>query len=298
MIKKVLSFLVVRPLWWLCKLVLKITAILVLVILAILATSNIWIPRALKSVVYRNSGFPTTIEKSKGTLFEGRVDLRDLQIKNPYPMFQHNEFININKVVADVDMSTILSRNICFEEVILDLESITLVKNSDGQSNVSYFVENFKKKFGTNDNNTSNKKQKSKNKNSDTQSSRSIAMQKLYLRIGTVNVINEADGTSQTYTINYSKTFSDVTNFKLVTAQLAVDLSKYGISMLFDSVLSAIPGMPDIAVDGIIKAKNISVEKIGDVSSKISEKAGKAGKTLKKGISSGLKKLFDKHDAK
>jgi uncharacterized protein involved in outer membrane biogenesis len=227
------------------------------------------------------SGFKTSVGKSNGSIFRGRFDLKDLKMQNPDSLFHSKDFISINNIVTDVNVSSLWKGTIVVEEIILDIGDLTVVTNGEGENNYTVLVKNFEQGGRT------TKKEASKTADTDKHSSKkSVLIKNLTLSISTIHVVDECKNLSREYKIDYHKEFHDVTDFAKIEKQLIGDLGKFGISVMIDSIISSIPVVPSIATDGIIKMKDISL----DAATKTKDLAGKIGTNISNGIKHLIKK--------
>ncbi|MDR1890921.1 MAG: AsmA family protein [Puniceicoccales bacterium] len=255
-----------------------ITAAAVLLFLILLA-GNFWIPTAIEFALTKTSGFKTSIGKSSGSIFRGRLDLKDFIIKNP-DSFHSKDFVSINNIVTDVDMTTLFKDTIVIENIILDVTDLTVVTNANGENNYTLFSKNFTPEPQTSE--------KEASKTIDTKKhspKRSVLIKNLTLSISTIHTIDERKNSSREYEINYRREFHDVTDFTKLGMQLIGDLGKFG-NIIIDSVISSIPIIPNVATDGIIKVKDISLDAV----SKTKDLAVKVGDD----IGNKMKQLFKK----
>jgi uncharacterized protein involved in outer membrane biogenesis len=261
--------------------ILKLVTIAAILICLIFLVGNFWIPTVLENVLTNMSGFKISIGKSRGSIFRGRFDLKDLKMKNPDSLFHSKDFISINNIVTDIDISSLWKDTTVVREILLDIDDLTLVTNLEGKNNYNVLVKNFKQKDQT------TKKEAPKKTNAEKhRSQKPILIKNLTLSISTVHVIDEHKNLSREYKIYYRKEFHDVTNFAKIEKQLIGDLGKFGISIMIDSIISSIPVIPTAASDGIIKIKDISL----DTANKTKNLAGKIGTNIGNEIKHLIKK--------
>jgi hypothetical protein len=251
---KFFTTLILYPIKWVVEFILKLVVVAAIFICLILSAGNFWIPTALGSILTNVSGFKTSIGKSNGSIFRGRFDLKDLKMKNP-DLFLSKDFISINNIVTDVNVSSLWKDTIVVEEIVLDVDDLTMVTNGEGESNYTILVKN----FGQGDQATLKKESNT----SDTEKhspKKSVLIKNLTLSISTVHVVDERKNLSREYKIDYRKEFHNVTDFAKIGKQLIDDLGKFGIFIIIDSIISSIPIVPTVATDGIIKIKDISLD--------------------------------------
>ncbi|MDR1528276.1 MAG: AsmA family protein [Puniceicoccales bacterium] len=278
---KIFTTLILCPVKWVVEFILKLIAIAAILICLVFLAGNFWIPTVLEGVLTNMSGFKTSVGKSRGSIFRGRFDLKDLKMQNPDSLFQSKDFVSINNIVTDVNVWSLWKDTIVVEEIVLDIDDLTMVTSGEGESNYTILVKNFKQ------GNQTAKKEASKKVDTGKHSpKKSVLIKSLTLSISTVHVIDEHKNSSREYKIDYRKEFHNVSDFAKIERQLISDLGKFGISIVIDSIISSIPMVPAAATDGIIKIKDISLDTAG----KTKDLAGKIGTNLSDGIKHLIKK--------
>lgn len=279
---KFLKKIFFAPLKWILKTLFRLLILVLLIVCIAMASSNWWMPPTTGHVLTKLSGFQTTLSGSHGNLFKGRIDCRDINIHNPKTTFQYDNFIRANAIVADVDMTSLMKDTIVIEELTIDLDTISLVKDRNGTSNYSLFAKNLSE-------NTSSDKSSEQSKSTTSSShKKSVFIKKLTIALGRVDNIDEQKGSKKTYTINYRREFSDVSNFSNLGVQLVGDLGKYGLSIILDSVISSVSDLGGIAVDSMKSIKNTTLDAAESATKSIESGLKKTGDS----VSSGFKKLF------
>jgi uncharacterized protein involved in outer membrane biogenesis len=277
---KFFAKLVLCPAKWVAKFALKLVTIVVILICLILLAGNFWIPTVMESALTSIFRFKTSVGKSSGSIFRGRLELQDLKMKNPDTLFQSKDFVAINNIVADVDMLSLRKETIVVKEVVLDIDDLTVVTSADGKNNYALLIKNFKQKDQT----TKTLKTADSEKHS---SKKSVLIKNLTLSISTIHSIDERKNSSREYKINYRKEFHNITDLKKLEIELVGDLGKLGVTIMIDSIISSIP-IPSVATDGIIKIKDISL----DTANKTKDLAGKISNNL----GDGIKQILIKKD--
>lgn len=269
---KILSLLF-APIKWVFKFLLKCTLVLALLLVIILACGNLWLPRVASWQIRSLTGFDTTIQSSRGSLFRGYVDFRDMSIKNPAKQFNESTFISFNDLGVDIDMTSIFKDTIVFESIVLDIDSITVVKNAEGDHNYSVFIE----KIGESKNNkdSGNEKPKAstvaKTSEKKKKPEKNFTIDKLVLSIRSVKTIDESTGTVKEYPIKYRREFSNVSAPSSLVAPLVADLSVYGLGALIQSTIKSIGELPGVEQikDGLTKVKDVSTDTVKNIGSKV-----------------------------
>ncbi|MDR1433018.1 MAG: hypothetical protein LBI61_01590 [Puniceicoccales bacterium] len=273
---------------WLLRIVLKSIAFAVVILFLVLLSGNFWLPKATEVVFGHLSGFRTVIGRSEGSLFRGRVDFKNFKIKNPKGTFKSENFAVFNRVVADFNMWNLLGKEIVIEEMVIDIADVTAVKNIDRVDNYVLFGENLKLK-AQNLAPATNGAAKPVAANQDASlkngtKKRSLLVKSLTISLGTVHTVDEMTGMAKEYKISYSKEFTNVTNFSKLGRQLATDLGKFGLGFVADSIISSVITLPESAVGGVIKLKDVSVGAVNGL--------GNAAGNVGSSVGSGVKAIF------
>ncbi len=279
---KIISFLL-SPIRWALKFLLKCTLILVLLLVVILACGNLWLPWVINWQSRSLTGFNTTIQSSKGSLFKGNVDFQNVTIKNPSDKFSETSFISFNDLGVDVKLTSIFSNTILLENILIDIDNVTIVKNKEGVYNYSVFVDNISS-IGKSDT-TGNSKNTNKASDKETsKSAKNLVIGKFTFAINSIKIIDESDNSVKEFNVKYKREFSNVSDISSIIKPLVTDLGMYGLTAFIQATFQSIGELPGInqATQGIIKIKNTSKEAI------------KGTKNTIKGIHSNIKDIFSK----
>ncbi len=246
---------------------------LALLLVIILACGNLWLPRVASWQIRSLTGFDTTIQSSRGSLFRGYVDFRDMSIKNPAKQFNESTFISFNDLGVDIDMTSIFKDTIVFESIVLDIDSITVVKNAEGDHNYSVFIEKISESKNSKDSGNEKRKTATVAKTSEKKKKpeKNFTIDKLVLSIRSVKTIDESTGTVKEYPIKYRREFSNVSAPSSLVAPLVADLSVYGLGALIQSTIKSIGELPGVEQikDGLTKVKDVSTDTVKNIGSKV-----------------------------
>lgn len=272
--------LLFAPIRWVLKFLLKIFLVLTLILVIVLACGNFWLPWVTTWQIRSLTGFNADIRSSEGSLFRGCVDFKNVLISNPTKQFKEPIFVSFNDFMLDVGVSSIFKETVVLENVIIDIDNITVVKNADGTYNYAVFLENISKSSEKNTSKEDTEKSKSdKNSagSSKDKSGKHVAINKFVFAIRSVRTIDEKTGAKNEYSLKYKREFSNITDLSSLTSELVSDLSAYGLEALIQSTLHSITELPGIkqVKGGLSKVKNVSTEVI-------------------KGVGSGIKGIFSK----
>ncbi len=279
---KIISFLL-SPIRWALKFLLKCALILVLLLVVILACGNLWLPWVINWQSRSLTGFNTTIQSSKGSLFKGNVDFQNVTIKNPNDKFSETSFISFNDLDVDVKLTSIFSNTILLENILIDIDNVTIVKNKEGIYNYSVFADNISS-IGKSDATGDNKNTNKANNKEASKSTKNLVIEKFTFSINSIKIIDESDNSVKEFSIKYKREFSNISDISSIIKPLVADLGMYGLTAFIQATFQSIGELPGInqATQGIIKIKNTSKEAI------------KGTKNTIKGIQSNIKDIFSK----
>ena len=253
---------------WALKILLKIFLFILVILLITLGTVNLWLPSTVNKLIHKYSGFSSKIEKSACRPLKGRVDLTNFEIENQTPGFSDKRFLNINRFVADVDVSSMTKGNeVIAEEIIIDINNIAVIKSAGNEYNFQVFANNIKNNIASSD----KKESKDRDKSDSSKSKKS-------------------NNSKKTYNINYEHEFTNVNDIDIIKKQLISDLKKYGLEFVIDYILSSMFNIGNVALDTLSKGKDIALQVTGDVKDAVVDVAGAATDA----VGSAFGKVFGK----
>ncbi len=175
--------------------------------------------------VKKQTGFPVSVGQQVVSLWSGAVDFRNLQIMNP-SHFADPSFLHFNEFKTKVDLWSLTGNRIVINELVLDLDSITVVQPKGGnvsQMNVSEFVAGL-----------SGDSAGAAPGQAAARTPPPFIIKKLTIKIGTVKYLDLAKSATQpqVYSLNYNRTFTDVTDVNALRVALAKDFAAEGMFFL------------------------------------------------------------------
>ncbi|MBI4372812.1 MAG: hypothetical protein HY585_03700 [Candidatus Omnitrophica bacterium] len=112
-------------------------AVLFLMILGVVFTSQFWLPYAIAAGIGQVTGFPTRVQRANLDLPSSKFGIYGLEIKNPKG-FPKGNFVSIPEVFVDFDLGPLMKgRKLYIQEIRLNIEEVGIVKNRSGESNIS-----------------------------------------------------------------------------------------------------------------------------------------------------------------
>jgi len=117
-----------------------IRSLIILVVLGVLlvAAWTVLLPGIIVSTIQARTGFVVKIQQLTINPFGGHVEITGAVVENPVGWPTH-EFITLRHFKVDAELRPLLSRRFVADEVIVDIEKFSLVRNQSGQSNTDAF---------------------------------------------------------------------------------------------------------------------------------------------------------------
>jgi hypothetical protein len=170
----------------------------------------LFLPQLITTQIRKSSGFDATIERLAANPVSGNVQIRGFVLTNP-PTFPIADFIELREFEAETQLSSLFSDHPVFDRMVVNAESVTLVKRADGTTNAQALQSNLES-YGK----TSLVPKSA--------SSRQVLIRRLDLRIDRVVVVDYSvrEPTRREFTINLSQTYTDVTKIEQLLAPAAL----------------------------------------------------------------------------
>ncbi|GEM_PF-2348772 len=102
-----------------------------------LATSHLWIHRAVAAIIHEVTGLPVTIERAHVNLIGTEFGVYGVKIKNPEG-FSDQLLASLPEIYVDFDFSQFFADGkLHFEVIRLNLEELSIVRNEQGVTNLA-----------------------------------------------------------------------------------------------------------------------------------------------------------------
>jgi len=226
-------------------------------------------------VLQQKSGFVMTVEKQDVGVLSGSADVQGLQITNP-ERFAAKDFIRFNELKAKVEVGALLKKNIVVDEIVVDLDNLSIVQNKDGEYNFEALQKSL---LG------GSAAPAAGEKKSAGPSIPPFTIKKLTLKIHTAKYYNfkTGDGKPKNYDLNYERTFTDVNEKSLTTVEVAIgeDLAGGGFPVFLDVLKDKLLD-PDTYINAVKGIGNLAGKAAGAVLNGIGDAAKGAGDLVKK----------------
>lgn len=223
--------------------------------------------------IHQRSGFVLTAEKQNINVFAGSADVQGLKLENP-ERFAAKDFVRFNELKGSVEIGALLKRQIVVDEVVVDLDTLAVVQDKDGEYN---FAALQKSLLGGGAATGGGK--------ASGLSIPPFTIKKFTLRIHQAKYFNfkTGDGTPKIYDVNYDRTFTDVNEKNLTSVEVAIgtDLAGHGFSVFLDVLKDQVLD-PDTYLNAVKGIGNLAGNAAGAVLDGVGNAAKGAGDLLKK----------------
>ena len=264
------------------KLLGKIVIIVFVVLVALVLMRNLVVKSVIQGGVGIATGMPVSIKKLDINFKKTLVDIEELVVKNPMG-FEGTTFIDIPKILIDIDLGAILKGKIHLKNVELNLKQLSVVKNKKGELNLD------KVKALT----EAKKESKEAPKKAEPAKKAELPpfqIDRLHLKVGEASYIDYSSGqkSEKDFKINIDQTYEDITNLnKLIALIVMKVMMKTSISQLtgFDigSLQDSLAGIKGSAMEMAGQALD-TLETTGSVKDAADELTGSL-----KGAASSIK---------
>lgn len=102
----------------------------------------LFLPMIFAEQLQRRTGFDVTLRSLAVNPCAGTIELRGLVLTNP-PGFPVRDFLQLREFRAEAQVMTLLSDRAVFDNVVLDVAQITVVKTTAGRTNAELFEQGF-----------------------------------------------------------------------------------------------------------------------------------------------------------
>jgi hypothetical protein len=178
-------------------------------------------PRLAVNEWSSKTGFGMTMEDVSFRLRQGSASIRNLRITNPEG-WPEESFATLSKIKIDLKPSSLGSQKIIFDEILVELDSVSSITTREGQNNLRILRERLQ-----------DLKERAKEERKDDRD-REFLIQKLTLRIGSIHSADysQLEGENRTVPLNLEIQLNDVTDLKQVVPHLLGAVQADGMHQL------------------------------------------------------------------
>ncbi|MEO8865138.1 MAG: hypothetical protein ABI420_08940 [Opitutaceae bacterium] len=190
--------------------VFKLVVVLAVVFAGLALAWMLLLPVVLTSQLRQRTGFDATVQSLTVNPFTGSVKLRGLIVTNP-PTFPVNDFIEVREFQSKLELLSVLSDQVVFTSILIDVPSVTLVKREAG-SNAEAFQNHLTLPAGA------------KPEPPSTKPAKRFLIRHLTLRLGRVVVADYSGRTpvNHEYKLDLDQNYTDVTSVNQLLAPAAL----------------------------------------------------------------------------
>lgn len=275
--------LITKPIGCLFSLLFSLVILVVLLAVGSVLVVDHYAADLAGAIVKEKTGFGLTYATQEVNLFKGQVDFQGLKLTNANA-FPVPDFVEFNEFKTAVEPRSLLGDRIVVEEVVVDLKNVTIVKTADGTYNAKAFADALKAAIPA----TQSASAQAKPGASGSSKVPPFIIKTLTVKISTVNYCDYSSGSGspRVYHINYSRTFTDVTDIKSVAMAMAQDFAGFGMTFMADMIVSTLTNFNtylDLAND-IFKGAGQIGGKVLDVGQGVINGAAKGAGGLLKSV--------------
>jgi len=275
--------LITKPIGCLFSLLFSLVILVVLVAVGCVLVVDHYAADIAGTFLKEKTGFELSYAKQEVTLFGGLVDFQGLRLTNSSE-FPVPDFVEFNEFKAAVEPRSLLADRIVVDEVVVDLKNVTIVKKADGTYNAKAFADALKAAIPANQSAAAQQKPGA----SGSSKVPPFIIKTLTVKIGTVDYCDYSSGSGspKVYNINYSRTFTDVTDVKTVATAMAKDFAGFGMTFMADMIVSTLTNFNtylDLA-NGVLNGAGQVGGKVLDVGQGVVNGAAKGAGGLLKSI--------------
>lgn len=117
-----------------------IRSVLFIAVLGVILAAGwtVLLPGITVSTIQARTGFVVKVDQLSVNPFSGKVNIEGAVVENPIGWSTH-EFITLRRFKVDAELLPLLNHRFVADEVIVDVEKLSLVRNQDGRLNSDVF---------------------------------------------------------------------------------------------------------------------------------------------------------------
>lgn len=200
---------------------------------------SVWIapklaPKFIDTWMEGKTGFSTSIQKMELNFFPHTINLENITLINP-PYYQNKNFMQIKQLLIQAPISSIWKTQKTFDSIHINIDKLTLVRTPENSINLLEFANSFRKHslYLPQNQNIDSPDNPDLPPNESTQPQSKYLIKKLIIQLSSINTIGFTNADeSQTFTVDYYREFTDVTDIEDVAKQTIVDLANHSINNL------------------------------------------------------------------
>jgi hypothetical protein len=230
-----LARLIKKPLGCLLSLLVGLLLLVVMIgVVGVLLADHFVVDIATHELQQR-TGFGVTVGQQEVGLVHGLVDVHDIQITNP-SRFASPDFLKLNELKLKLDPGSLRGPRLLVDEVVVDLDSLAIVQDKDGEFNFEAIQKALTSAPVT---------APAVGPKTTDATTPPFTIKQLTIRLKTTEFFDfqSGDGQPKTITVNYEQTFNNVTEANLlqVEATIGTALADKGFGSLTDALKKADP---------------------------------------------------------
>lgn len=226
------------PIHYLLKTLINLIILIFLLLICILGIA-IWItPKVSQKIIDTwiegKTGFTTSINTVDLKFFSGYLQIDNVVLNNP-PYYQNKNFIHVNQFSTKVAFKPLFKKQLVFDQMLIDINRLTLVRNPQGNINALEFLNNFKKNLHLDPTTPSSATDLVQPSNS----SKKYLIKKLTVQLHSIDIIgfpNENDVLN--FSPDFNQEYTDVTDIEEVIKSITRDIQKQQLALFAQEIFN------------------------------------------------------------
>lgn len=238
----------------------KIILVFSIIVGVLIVGKNIIVKIAIEKGVQVATGLPLEIKKLDIGIVSSHIGITDLSLLNPSG-FPKGVMFHASEIFVDYHLGDMLKGKVHLEDVRLNFDQFTIVKNAEGRMNVEALKP--KAKDGSKESTKENSDKETKKK------APKIQIDHLVLKVGKVTYKDYSGGgepSVKEFNVNISEEFSNITNMrKLLGLVASKAIAKTALNIPLDftaDILKDVSGVPKQVVDTLKSTAGLLKDKI------------------------------------
>jgi len=177
-------------------------------------------------------GYPVTYDDYEMKTTNGYLDIEGLKVSNPPEQFEVADLALVKQLRVDLDWKDTSGERMVFDEVVLDIENLSVITNDEGVNNVKQLADRVQQAMES-----GSRGEPAPEEPAPSEEGRQLdyLIRDLKLRIGSVRFKDDSGQIpfigqqDQIKEVNYTRELQDVTDLESVYHQVLDELSRRGL---------------------------------------------------------------------
>jgi len=232
---------------------------LVFVLVLAATFTLLWIllvPSLVTGLIKKRTGFDATVSSLYVNPFAASIDIRQLEIDNPPGLFPQKDFVVVNQFKTQAEPGSLFGDRVVVNDAVFDIALIAVVKNAQRQTNADLFEKGIMGPPPQKPQPQPGEEQPPEEKKpaGEKKPPKKFLIHHLVVKLDKI-IIADYSGSAPRVSevpLKINRTFTEVTDFKQITAPLIADLSVAGVGDLAGDVLGLVLPTPVLESLGVV----------------------------------------------